>query len=140
MRKLLLLSLIFTTFISYGQSSDTRAFAIDIKCNECLDTSIVKTIDMMNCFAIARDSWGKEITKYYDLLRIKLKPEQKEKLIAAQKEWTTYKENEFELSNSIYYDQEQGREKRIDAVSRQAQIVRQRALDLMQYYDLYLEK
>jgi uncharacterized protein YecT (DUF1311 family) len=141
MKNLLTFILLIVSVSSFGQAStDTLTFPIDKKCEQCLDTALIKTSDMMNCFAAARDSWSKEVTKYYELLMTKLKPEQKEKLISAQKEWTAYKEKEFELCSSIYYDEEQGHEKRIDAVSRESQIVRQRALDLIQYYDLYLEK
>ena len=141
MKNLLYFILLIVSVSSFAQTgADTLTYSIDKKCEQCLDTSLVKTLDMMNCFAVARDSWAKEITKYYNLLMVKLKPEQKEKLIAAQKEWVTFKEKEFDLSNSIYYDEEQGREKRIDAVSRQAQLVKERALDLKMYYDLYFEK
>lgn len=132
--------LVLVTNISNGQRADTLEYPIDKKCNQCLEKEITTTTGMMQCFSMAREEWGLEITKYYDLLMQKLKPEQKEKLIASQEAWMNYKEAEFNLSNYIYYDEEQGQEKKIDAASRQAQFFKQRALDLMQYYDLYLQR
>ncbi len=90
---------------------------------------------MMQCFVNARDSWQKEMEKYYNLLLAKLKGEQKAKLIASQNSWTTYKDKEFDLSGSIYYDDEMGKEKRIDAVARQSEIYKQRTQELTVYYE-----
>lgn len=131
--------LALATTISYGQKADTTYYPIDKQCDQCLKSASTTT-DMMLCFGYARESWAMEITKYYNLLTGKLKPEQKEKLIAAQEGWMNYKEIEFTLCNYIYYDEDQGQEKKIDAASRQALFLKQRALDLMGYYDLYLQK
>jgi uncharacterized protein YecT (DUF1311 family) len=142
MVKRILITTIFTIYINltFSQTIKDTIYPIDYKCSKCLDTALVKTSDMMNCFAIARDSWEKEMTKYYNKLMALLNPEQKQVLIAAQATWQLYKDKEFELCTSIYYDKGKGREKRIDAASRQSEIFRQRTLDLMQYCDLYLEK
>jgi uncharacterized protein YecT (DUF1311 family) len=120
--------------------TDTTSYPIDKQCTECLAKATEKTSDMMNCFAIARDSWDKEVEHYYGLLMNQLDSQQKGNLKSSQEQWLKYKEKEFQLSNSIYYAADQGHERRIDACARQAEIVRDRAVDLKEYYELYLDK
>lgn len=122
------------TMFSVGQTTDT-IYPIDIKCRECLDTALIKTSNMMGCFAEARDAWEVEMNKYYNLLNIKLKEEQVVKLQLAQSAWIVYKDKEFELSGYIYYASGMGSERRIDAVARQCELFRHRTLELIEYYN-----
>lgn len=138
MTKLLLTILIISTSYLSGQTSADSLHPIDKKCDDCLSKNTVKTTDMMQCFADARDSWEKEMNKYYNLLLTSIKKEQKEKLISSQNSWADYKDKEFALAGSIYYDPDAGKEKRIDNVARQSEIFKQRALELKEYYNLKL--
>ena len=134
-KRLLTLLIICWTTYSTAQTSADSIHPIDKKCEDCLAKNTVKTTDMMQCFANSRDAWQKEMDKYYNLLLTRLKGEQKEKLIASQNSWTSYKDKEFDLSGSIYYGDDMGKEKRIDAVSRQSEIFKQRTQELKSYYD-----
>ena len=133
--------LIFAAFFNFyfegtAQSDSDTLYPIDKKCEECLAKNIVKTSDMMTCFAEARDAWEKEMNSTYQQLLTSLDKEQSSKLISSQQAWSTYKEKEFELASSVYYGQGVGMEKRIDCVALQSAIYKRRALDLKQYLEM----
>jgi len=128
------------TINSISERTDTIINPIDKKCQACLDTALTMTINMMNCFAKARDSWEKEMDKYYNLLFALLNKEQQENLILAQSAWKEYKEKEFQLDRYIYYDNEMGKEKRIDAAVRQSEIFKLRSIELKDYYEAVIDK
>jgi uncharacterized protein YecT (DUF1311 family) len=131
-----LLFFLFLTYSSLSQENNkARTFSPDIQLNTCLDSSSNQTTyGMMECTGRARDAWDAEMNNYYKKLMDVLKPEEKEKLKASQKKWLEYRNAEFETSTAVYYGME-GTMWKISAVSRQMEIVRQRALDLMSYYE-----
>jgi uncharacterized protein YecT (DUF1311 family) len=135
---ILLIILFLLTISTFGQDSKTEEIhPIDIRLEKChsIDSNQT-TYGMINCEIIARDEWDLEMNKYYKLLMDSLKTEERVKLKAAQISWLTYRDKEKEFSGTMYYNM-QGTMWRIAAAGRSCEIVRQRALELKAYYDVF---
>jgi uncharacterized protein YecT (DUF1311 family) len=134
------ISLIIFTLITiqtFGQENQSKEkHPIDIRLEKChaIDTNQT-TYGMMNCEAIARDEWDKEMNKYYKLLMDTLQKDEKAKLKTAQISWLSYRDKERDFSGTMYYNM-QGTMWRVAAAGRSCDIVRQRALELKEYYDM----
>ncbi len=135
----LTLSMLFFICIprqSIGQNAQPEKHPIDIKLEQChLVDSNQTTYGMMNCEAIARDEWEKEMNKYYKMLMDTLPVEEKTKLKITQTLWLDYKEKEIEFSSTMYYNMT-GTLWHIVAVSRTCEIMKTRALELKSYFDM----
>jgi uncharacterized protein YecT (DUF1311 family) len=137
MTRIIFLFALLLTIRGYSQSTETKMteFPIDISLKGCLDSAENQTtVGMMDCGGRARESWDREMNKYYKLLMQQLNENEKAKLRAAQKKWLEYRDAEFENAGAIYYGME-GTMWRIVAVNTQMNLVRQRALDLQSYYE-----
>ncbi len=122
--------------IAFGQNNQTDKHPIDIKREKCLELdSNQTTYGMMQCEAIAREEWDKEMNKYYKLLMETLTMEEKEKLKIAQRQWLSFRDMELDFSGTMYYNME-GTMWRIVAAGRSCDIVKERALELKGYYDM----
>lgn len=96
------------------------------------------TADMLKCTAIAYDAWDKEMNKYYNLLMKKLSTEQKSELLRSQKSWLAFRDNSFTfINNSIR--EKQGTMYLNVASGHRREIVKQRALQLKEYYSIISE-
>jgi uncharacterized protein YecT (DUF1311 family) len=92
------------------------------------------TIGMTNCTYEAYDMWDKELNKNYNELMNQLRPQGKQVLKAAQREWLEYRDKEFNLIDQIY-SQLEGTMYIPMRVDDRLQIVKQRALLLKKYAD-----
>jgi len=119
---------------SQNQANDP----IELKFKKCLDDSI-STAGMCNCTIQAMNSWDMELNKSYNLLMKSLSPPNKEFLKSAQKEWILYRDKEFELINKIYYTELQGTMYYPIAWNCKLEIVKKRALELKDYFELLKE-
>lgn len=119
---------------SFSQVNDS----IELKFKKCLDDSL-STAGMCNCTIQAMDSWDKELNKNYNLLMKSLSQPNKEFLKSAQKEWILYRDKEFELINRIYYTELQGTMYYPMAWNSKLEIVKKRALELKDYFELIKE-
>jgi uncharacterized protein YecT (DUF1311 family) len=136
---IIFLSLFYVTL--HGQTDNTKVeHPIDIRLEQChaVDSNQT-TYGMMNCEAIARDEWDKEMNKYYKLLMDTLPSDEKVKLKAAQIAWVNYRDKEKEFSTTMHYNM-LGTMWRVVAAGRSCNIVRQRALELESYYDNFTFK
>ena len=136
---ILILTLFFVSM--HGQTNNAEdKHPIDIRLENChsIDSNQT-TYGMMNCEAVARDEWDKEMNKYYKLLMDTLPTEEKTKLKTAQIAWLSYREKEREFSSTMYYNM-LGTMYRVTAAGRSCDIVRQRALELKAYYDTFTFK
>jgi uncharacterized protein YecT (DUF1311 family) len=134
-RNLLTVILLLLTRTLFCQNDSIKKYPIDIKCELCLKTdSNFTTYGMMRCEITAAMEWDAELNKYYKLLMTVLSPEAKEKLKTAQIKWLSYRDNEFKFSETMYTDMK-GTMWRVVNVSRETEIIRQRALDLRAYYN-----
>ena len=120
-----------------AQNNDSENMhSIDIRLQECLDADSNQTTQgMIMCESAAQDQWLSEMTKYYKLLLELLPPEEKKKLEITQKQWTEYRESELDFAGSTYYNME-GTLWRVVAAGRACDIVKQRALELKEYYEM----
>ncbi len=127
----------FVTFQTFGQdNAGKEKHPIDIRLEKCHSVdSNQTTYGMMNCEAIARDEWDLEMNKYYKLLMDTLQTDAKAKLKAAQVSWLNYRDNEKEFAGTMYYNI-QGTMWHVVAAGRNCDIVRQRALELKDYYEI----
>lgn len=105
------------------------------------DACISKTSStdaMLKCTAIAYDAWDKEMNKYYSLLMKKLPVEQKSELLKAQKSWLSFRDNSFTFINRSIREK-QGTMYLNVASGERREIVKQRALQLKEYYSIVSE-
>lgn len=135
-RFLLIIAGLLSSINSFSQNQVNDS--IELKLNKCLDDSI-STAGMCNCTIQAMNSWDKELNKSYNLLMKSLGQPNKEFLKSAQKEWILYRDKEFELINKIYYTELQGTMYYPMAWNNKLEIVKKRALELKDYFELIKE-
>jgi uncharacterized protein YecT (DUF1311 family) len=136
MKRLLPILLLFIASIGHAQSIE---HPIDIRTIACLDLdSNQTTYGMIQCESIAREEWNTEMNKYYNLLVDTLSDESGVLLSESQKTWTEFNQNEQKFSSSLYYSEMQGTMWHVVNAGRRSEIVRQRALELKQYYETYM--
>lgn len=124
--------------LTFAQKNE-QEFAIDRKLEACLDVdSNQTTVGMIQCTNVAEEEWDKELNKNYKLLMRILSEEEKAKLKESQRKWIEFRDKENEFSGTMYYNL-QGTMWRVVAAEARYQIVKQRALDLKNYYDVLIE-
>jgi uncharacterized protein YecT (DUF1311 family) len=96
----------------------------------------ITTSGMCNCIMQAEEAWDKELNRYYKLLVAQLPPDTKEKLKESQRAWIAWRDKEFAFIYAYYYSVKQGTMFYPMAQERRMDIVRERAADLQQYYDM----
>lgn len=130
----MILPILVLFFCIQVKAEESTKHPVDIQLEKCLDSSEnYMTSGMMNCYAEARDAWDKELNKYYKLLMDILSADEKEKLRKSQRSWLTYRDNELDFSGTTYYNLD-GTMWRVTAAQRSCEIVKQRALELKDYY------
>lgn len=114
-----------------------EVYSID-KAEEACISKTSSTADMLKCTATAYDAWDKEMNKYYNLLMKKLPIKQKNELLKAQKSWLTFRDNDFTLINNSIREK-QGTMYLNVASGHRREIVKQRAMQLKEYYSILSE-
>ena len=121
-----------------GQTNKILKHPIDIKLEKCLSVDSNQTTSgMIQCSSIAENEWDKELNKYYKLLIDKLNSDEKQKLKNTQRYWLIYRDNELSFSGTMYYNME-GTMWRVTAAGRSCDLIKQRALELKNYYDMLI--
>lgn len=92
----------------------------------------------IQCAARAIEAWNREMNRYYKLLMGLLSPDEKTKLKKAQVAWLGFRDHEMTFQGTTYNNLE-GSMWRVAAVYRQLEIVKQRATDLAEYYNVFSE-
>jgi len=136
MIKKILFSVICICLFSLGSLAE-EIYPIDKAEDACISKTS-STDAMLKCTASAYDSWDKEMNKYYNLLMKKLSAEQKSELLKAQKSWLAFRDNDFKLINSSIKEK-QGTMYLNVASGERREIVKQRALQLKEYYSIVSE-
>ncbi len=98
----------------------------------------VSNSDMLKCTDAARDDWGKEMNKYYNLLMKKLTATQKNELIRTQKAWLVFRDDNAIFINSSIKNM-QGTMYLNVASGEIRELVKQRAVQLRNYYKILSE-
>lgn len=128
--------LLFCCSLALFSQTDPDTNRIDLTLVQCLDSAQNQTTQgMIQCTLKAIDQWDKEMNAYYKLLMGKLKPSEKSKLKAAQKKWLEYRNSEMEFS-SLLCENMQGTLFQLVNVNRLLGIVKTRAVELKEYYNL----
>jgi len=129
----LLLSL-SSSFYAFAQENDDLK-NIDKQLGTCIDENPT-TMGSINCIDKATAQWDKVLNKYYGLLKSKLSAEGKQSLLDAQREWIKMRDKEFALIDQIYNVETGGGTMYIPmALSAKMEIVKARALALIDFYD-----
>ena len=111
-----------------SQAQDLQ-YPIDKVLDECLENT-----DRMatGCYAEALEAWDAELNRVYQELRVILSPEEKDRLLAAQRAWLAYRDAEF-LFTDDFYQHMQGYYNKQEASVRRMSLIRERALQLKVY-------
>ena len=128
--------LCFIEKTSFGQDTQTQD-PIDKKYQSCLDSNS-NTVGMIECMHAASQDWDKELNKYYKLLMTTLNPSAQSSLREAQRQWIVYKEKETKFYMDAY-GKSDGSMWGLVIARRAMDIVRQRAIELKEYYDTLTE-
>jgi len=124
---ILILSLLTTPVLAQDDHPIDKSF------EECFDESKSITAEMVRCCDEACDKWDVELNKYYGSLMDILDKDDKEKLEKSQLAWIKFKELEFEFIPYHYTDP--GSYQGPSIADHEMNIVRDRALQLQNYYE-----
>lgn len=137
MIKKILFTFIFAIFLVLPVLA-TQVELIDKNEDACMQKAI-STADMLKCTTIANTAWDKEMNKYYKLLMKKLPTAQKNDLLKAQKSWLLFRDNDASFVNNSIRDSRQGTMYINIAGGERRELVKQRAIQLRNYYQIISE-
>ena len=106
--------------ISSNAQEMAATYPLDRKYRVCVDSNS-STLGMLECISAATKEWDEQLNKYYKLLVEKLNQTQKASLRTTQREWLVYKEKETRFYLDLYTEREG--------------IIRQRVIELIEYYE-----
>lgn len=93
------------------------------------------TAGMVNATVKATKMWEEEMNKYYELLKQELSLSEREQLIKSQEAWLNFREKEIKNITNVF-DQITGTIYLPMRAANFRELVKARALDLKQYYEL----
>ena len=136
MKRLLPLILFMTTPCFAQQRSNSLTHPID----EALEVCLAFTEDQngeaaIKCYYEAREAWGEEVEKFYELLMKTLPRPEQRKLEYSQLQWVQYRDAEMLFSGAMYRGLEGDMWMIINA-QRTTDIVKQRAIELEEYHEM----
>jgi uncharacterized protein YecT (DUF1311 family) len=136
MNKTLLVVFLFFSLLTFSQTQKKSENAIDAIESKCLNKDNISNADMCNCTIDARESWDKELNKYYNLLKTKLPAAAFAVLKESQKEWMIYRDKEYAFISKFYYEVQEGTMWYAVAEGKKKELVKTRAIELQQYYKM----
>lgn len=134
MKKLISLLFIFLSVSIFSQNKNQQENFIDIEESKCFDKQDISNAEMRKCTIKARESWDKELNKFYNLLASKLPKDAFEILKASQKEWIIYRDKEFKFITKFYFEVKEGTMWYNIAENKKKEIMKNRALELQMYF------
>ncbi len=108
---------------------------IDKAERDCI-AKLDSTQAMNECTYKAREAWYKEIDKYLNLLKTITSDDDYSSILKAQSKWKEYQEAEFEAVSII--SEKQGTMFQNTAVGLKTDLVRKRALDIKELYNILI--
>lgn len=135
MKKLVSLLFIFLSVSIFSQNKNQQENVIDIEESKCFDKQDISNAEIRKCTIKARDSWDKELNKFYNLFASKLPKDVFEILKASQKEWIIYRDKEFKFITKFYFEVKEGTLWYNIAENKKKEIVKNRALELQMYFE-----
>ena len=136
MNKALFFGFLFFSILTFSQTKKKSENAIDTLEYKCLQQDDLSNADMCNCTIQARESWDKELNKYYNLLKTKLPATAFAVLKESQKEWIIYRDKEFTFISKYFYEVQSGTMWYAVAENNKKEIVKTRAIELQEYYKM----
>jgi uncharacterized protein YecT (DUF1311 family) len=136
MKKTFLIIFSCLSFAIFSQTKNKKEHSIDVQESKCLKKENISNAEMCNCSIKACEAWDKELNKYYNLLKTKLAKEEFEVLKESQKQWIAYRDKEFLFISKFYYEVKEGTMWYSVAENQKTEIVKSRALELIQYYEI----
>jgi uncharacterized protein YecT (DUF1311 family) len=118
--------------LTYCQNEETQ-YKVDTILANCLKENVT-TVGMTDCFVSAQNLWDKELNKYYQLLLTKLDATGQKKLKVTQKQWIIFRDQEIKFISETYGNRD-GTMWIIIVAEKINQLIRQRAVDLIGYYE-----
>ncbi|AOC93506.1 hypothetical protein BB050_00350 [Flavobacterium anhuiense] len=106
MKKIFVLIFLLLSIVTFSQTKKENP--IDVLESKYLNKDNISNADMCNCTIQARESWDKELNKYYNLLKTKLPKEAFETLKESQKQWLVYRYKEYSFISKYFYEVKQG--------------------------------
>ncbi|KAF2331646.1 lysozyme inhibitor LprI family protein [Flavobacterium nitrogenifigens] len=134
MKKIFVLIFLLLSIVAFSQTKKENP--IDVLESKCLNKDNISNADMCNCTIQARESWDKELNKYYNLLKTKLPKEAFETLKESQKQWLVYRDKEYNFISKYFYEVKQGTMWYAVAENKKKEIVKTRAIELERYYKM----
>jgi uncharacterized protein YecT (DUF1311 family) len=132
-----LIIFVITTFIifpeAFGQPP-TKSYKIDTILNKCIDKTNDGDISMISCLQKAEMNWDAELNKTFKLLLTKLDSNDQRKLRESQRQWLIYKEKEIKFFTDVY-GQRDGTMWNLTISDKRMQLIRQRTVELLDYYE-----
>ncbi|OHD55881.1 MAG: hypothetical protein A2Y33_08615 [Spirochaetes bacterium GWF1_51_8] len=129
---LFLLAVLFSVSPVFAENSD---HPIDIKLDKSMQAD-ESTHGMVQALTTAMKEWDAELNKYYKELQDVLDKKGKESLKKVQLEWIAFRDAEFELLDAMML-QAEGTMYQVFNANYQMNIVKDRALELKDYYDAF---
>lgn len=117
----------------FAQSGDAN-HPIDDRLATCMDVD-PSTAGMCECLHAAQLEWDAELNKFYQKLKGDLNAEGQVVLRDAQRKWLEYRDLEFKLADQ-HIGEMDGTMYRIILADRKMGIVKARALELKDYYEI----
>ena len=136
MSKLFIILFSIFSFTVFSQTKSKKENLIDIQEKKCLDKDDISNADQCNCIIAAQEGWDKELNRYYNLLKTKLKNEDFEVLKNSQKQWISYRDKEFLFISKYFFELKQGTMWYCIADGKKKEIIKSRALELKNYYEM----
>jgi len=127
--------LALTIFILLNQQN-VFAHIIDEQEQNCI-AKTSSTTEMNKCSQVALDSWNKEINNILYNLKKNSDSDTYKNIIQSQKFWEKYKNNEIKTFNKFLTQYSQGTMYQNVSKGFEVNIVKQRALQLQEYKNIY---
>jgi len=134
MKKVFIIAFLLLSVVTFSQTKKENP--IDVLESKCLNKENISNAEMCNCTIQARESWDKELNKYYSLLKTKLPKEAFETLKESQKQWLVYRDKEYAFISKYFYEVKQGTMWYAVSESKKRDIVKTRAVELEGYYKM----
>jgi len=128
----LFVSIMLICSTSYAQT-DIKPYKIDSVLSKCIGKNNSDP-GMSDCLQKAESNWDKELNKYYKLLLTKLDSVGQKNLRESQREWIVYKDKEVNFFSEVF-SKKDGTMWNLLIADKRMQIIRQRAIELSDYYE-----
>ena len=111
----------------------SNEYRLDTILQKCLNKK-PSNIGMIECLQSVEKGWNKELNKYYKLLLTKLDTTEQTLLRESQRQWLIFKDKEVKFFIEVF-SKKDGSMWPLMISDKSMQIIRQRAIELSDYYE-----